>query len=117
MPPGSDHLQKISALSVALDRVGDRWSLAIVCAIDAGAARFNDLQRATSAPRASLISNLRRLEQCGLIARRQYQQNPVRWEYLLTRDGEAVVPIGAALSIWGAAYLPTPPRSAMSASA
>lgn len=99
-----------ASLGAALDRVGDRWSLAVLCAINAGETRFNELQRAISASRASLASCLRRLEQCGLITRQQYQVSPVRWDYLLTQEGQTLVPICSVLAQWAANGLPATRR-------
>jgi DNA-binding HxlR family transcriptional regulator len=40
-----------------------------------------------------LTARLRKLEQAGVIERRQYSQRPPRHEYLLTDAGQALRPI------------------------
>jgi len=44
-----------------------------------------------------LTARLRKLEQAGVIERRQYSQRPPRHEYLLTDAGQALRPILLAL--------------------
>lgn len=100
------------ALAIALEAVGDRWSLAILHSIALGAARFTDLQIATGAPRGSLTSHLRHLEHRGLIRRVRYQSAPIRWEYLLTDCGAAVIPHASALAEWATGYLARPSQHA-----
>ena len=48
-----------------------------------------------------LTARLRKLEQAGVIERRQYSQRPPRHEYLLTDAGQALRPILLALKEWG----------------
>ena len=48
-----------------------------------------------------LISRLRRLEELGLIERRQYSDRPLRHEYHLTAAGVELRPIVLALKEWG----------------
>ncbi|KQR92941.1 MAG: helix-turn-helix transcriptional regulator [Microbacterium ginsengisoli] len=95
-------------LAAALETVGDRWSLAILHAIAAGATRFTELQITTAAPRASLTSHLRHLEHRGLIRRAPYQLAPSRWEYRLTDCGAAIIPHATALADWAAEHLCRP---------
>ena len=99
-----------AALAMALEAVGDRWSLAILSAIAQGTTRFTELQVTTSAPRASLTSHLRHLEHRGLIVRSRYQLAPSRWEYRLTACGSAVIPPATALAEWAAAHLSRSPQ-------
>ena len=48
-----------------------------------------------------LTARLRKLEQAGVIERRQYSQRPPRHEDLLTDAGQALRPILLALKEWG----------------
>lgn len=63
--------------------------------------RFNDIQTNTGAPRETLALRLRKLEDAGLIERRQYSEHPPRDEYLLTAAGKEIAPVLTALRQWG----------------
>ena len=65
-----------------------------------GHTRFQDIAMSTGAPRDVLTARLRKLEQAGVIERRQYSQRPPRHEYLLTDAGQALRPILLALKEW-----------------
>ena len=90
-----------SALERALDVVGDRWTLVVLHELSLGVVRFNDIQRHTQMPRDGLARRLRRLERRAVIARSLYCSNPPRYEYYLTRSGEALKPALAELQNWG----------------
>jgi DNA-binding HxlR family transcriptional regulator len=91
-------------LAWALDIVGDRWSLLILWEIAHGVHRFNDIQRQTGTPRGRLTQRLRRLETWAVIERRQYCDNPPRYEYGLTPAGRSLEPALAALKEWAQTY-------------
>jgi hypothetical protein len=48
-----------------------------------------------------LTARLRRLEETGVLERRQYQERPVRFGYHLTPAGKELRPILLALNAWG----------------
>ena len=89
----------------ALALVGDRYSLLVVREIGYGVVRFNDLAAFTGAPRDVLTARLRRLEEVGILERRQYSERPPRHEYHLTEAGARLRPIVLALKEWGDANL------------
>jgi DNA-binding HxlR family transcriptional regulator len=89
----------------ALSIVGDRYSLLIVREIGYGYVRFNDLAGFTGAPRDVLTARLRRLEEVGVLERRQYSEHPPRFEYHLTEAGAELRPIVLALKEWGDSQL------------
>jgi DNA-binding HxlR family transcriptional regulator len=91
-------------IAAALDLVGDRWTLLVLRDLNRGVTRFNDLRDATGAPRDSLKTRLRDLENAGLITRRCYCEHPPRDEYLLTAAGRAIAPVLRELQAWGEAY-------------
>ncbi|WP_442806185.1 winged helix-turn-helix transcriptional regulator [Streptomyces sp. NBC_01317] len=53
------------------------------------------------APRETLTLRLRKLEEAGLVERRQYSQHPPRDEYLLTAARHDIAPVLASLRQWG----------------
>jgi len=85
----------------ALAVVGDRYSLLVVREIGYGYRRFQDMAGFTGAPRDVLSSRLRRLEEIGILERRQYSEHPPRHEYHLTEAGRELRPIVLALKEWG----------------
>lgn len=93
-------------LDRALRLVGDRWSLAIIARLTGGPMRFNDLA-ASAAPiaRTVLSERLRRLEDAGLVARRQYTDTPVRWNYRLTVAGSDLARVCGVLADWSSRNL------------
>lgn len=93
-----------SALDVALQRVGDRWSLLLVEALLEGPLRFNDL--ATALPGIApniLTSRLRSLERGGVVIARRYSERPARLAYALTGDGQELAGVLRLLAAWGSA--------------
>ncbi|HEY8581339.1 MAG TPA: helix-turn-helix domain-containing protein [Capillimicrobium sp.] len=85
----------------ALDIVGDRYTLPIVREITYGYRRFNEIAAYTGAPRNLLTGRLRRLEEAGVLERRQYSERPARYEYRLTEAGRDLLPIVQGLKEWG----------------
>ncbi len=96
------------SIADALELVGDRYSLLVLRELGFGVNRFNDIREKIGAPRETLTTRLRRLEEAGLIERRRYREHPPRDEYFFTEAGEAIRPVLRALKAWGARYA-TPP--------
>jgi DNA-binding HxlR family transcriptional regulator len=92
-----------SALSEALDRVGDRWTLLVVEALLDGPRRFGDLQEAVPgiAPNV-LTQRLRHLEREALVVLRPYSRRPPRFTYELTESGSELAGALRLLADWGA---------------
>jgi DNA-binding HxlR family transcriptional regulator len=91
-----------SGLDLALERVGDRWSLLIVEALLDGPRRFNDLTEAVTGIAPNILTDrLRRLERAGVIVGRRYSERPVRLAYTLTADGQELAGVLRLLAAWG----------------
>jgi DNA-binding HxlR family transcriptional regulator len=93
--------RRVCSVADALAVVGDRYSLLIVREIGYGYRRFQQLAAYTGSPRDVLASRLRRLEEIGILERRQYSEHPPRHEYHLTDAGRQLRPIVLALKEWG----------------
>lgn len=92
-----------SGLGLALDRVGDKWSLQVVEALLNGPLRYNELGTAISAIAPNILADrLRRLEKAGILTSSPYSQRPVRHEYALTADGRELAGALRLLADWGA---------------
>jgi DNA-binding HxlR family transcriptional regulator len=89
-------------LGVALERVGDRWSLLLVEVLLAGARRFNDLADALPGIAPNILTDrLRRLEREGIVVAAPYSHRPPRMEYALTADGHDLAGALRLLADWG----------------
>src|SRR5262249_31669159 len=79
---------RTSPLELALERVGDRWSLLLVEALLDGSRRFNELQEGVAGIAPNILTDrLRRLEREGVVLARPYTDRPPRMEYALTAAG------------------------------
>lgn len=96
---------RVCSIADALEVVGDRWSLLILRELGFGVHRFNDIRANTGAPRETLSTRLRELEDAGVITRRRYSERPPRDEYFLTDAGIAIKPVLRALRQWGEVYV------------
>jgi DNA-binding HxlR family transcriptional regulator len=90
----------------AIELIGKRWTGAVVKALMAKPARFNQLL--AGIPGISdrvLTERLRELEQEGLVERLVDPGPPVRVSYRLTARGRAVQPILGAITEWADNWL------------
>ncbi len=92
-----------SPLELALERVGDRWSLLLVEALLDGPRRFNELQDGVTGIAPNILTDrLRRLEREGVLVARVYSERPPRMEYSLTAAGRDLAGALRLLADWGA---------------
>ena len=90
-------------LELALERVGDRWSLLLVEALLDGPRRFNELSDGVSGIAPNILADrLRRLEREGIVLARPYSDRPPRMEYALTSAGHDLAGALRLLADWGA---------------
>ena len=75
------------SIARALSAIGDRWSLLILREAFLRTRRFADFQRHLGAARNLVADRLGKLVESGILERRQYQDRPARFEYILTRKG------------------------------
>jgi DNA-binding HxlR family transcriptional regulator len=89
-------------LSLALDLIGDRWTLLIVYGLLQGPKRYSDLDTFANGAGSTLLTDrLRRLIEAGLASRQAEATPGSPTVYSLTPRGAALAPIVAALSAWG----------------
>ncbi|OZG68167.1 winged helix-turn-helix transcriptional regulator [Bifidobacterium eulemuris] len=85
--------------------ISDRWKVLILRDLMDGAKRFGELQRSVGKiSQKVLTSNLRAMEQDGLVKRKVYAEVPPRVEYSLTATGKSLQPIVDAMKAWGEQY-------------
>jgi DNA-binding HxlR family transcriptional regulator len=95
--------QAPTPLELALERVGDRWSLLLVEALLDGPRRFNELGDAVAGIAPNILTDrLRRLEREGVVLARPYTDRPPRMEYALTAAGRELAGALRLLADWGA---------------
>jgi DNA-binding HxlR family transcriptional regulator len=84
-----------------LDRIGDRWTVLIVVALDSGSQRFSALgARVGGISQKMLTQTLRSLESDGFVTRTVYPEIPPRVEYELTALGRSLLGPLRALEEW-----------------
>jgi DNA-binding HxlR family transcriptional regulator len=93
--------QEHCSIAASLEILGDRWTLLILREACRGATRFADFQSRLGVARTVLSDRLTRLTADGVFERRRYQEQPDRYEYVLTDRGRDVWPILNALMVWG----------------
>ncbi len=92
------------SISRALAVIGDRWTLLVPRDCFAGVSKFEQFGRNLGIARNLLSARLRLLVEEGVLERRAYQDNPVRYDYYLTSKGEALHPVLLAVSHFGDVY-------------
>lgn len=90
-------------LSLALTRIGDRWTLLIVQSLLTGPRRFGELSEDLTGIAPNVLSQrLRQLEADRLVIAHPYSARPVRHAYELTARGAALAGALRLLAHWGA---------------
>jgi len=92
----------------ALDVIGDRWTLLVMRdLLFYEKRRFADMLASPEGIASNILADrLERLERCGLIERRRYQDHPPREEYHATGRGQDLVPLLRELIRWGQRHVP-----------
>ncbi len=89
-----------------LDRIGDRWTVLIVGALDPGPQRFSALAaRVGGISQKMLTQTLRSLERDGFVTRTVYPEIPPHVEYELTALGRSLQEPLRALEEWAIANM------------
>src|SRR4051812_23588740 len=89
-------------VAVALDVLGDRWTLLVLRELLFGEQRFTDLRRALPGLAPNLLSDrLRVLEDEGFVERRELPPPVARTVYAATSAAHDVIPVLRALARFG----------------
>ena len=92
-------------VEVTLTLISDRWKVLILRDLLSGTKRFGELKKSIgSISQKVLTSNLRSMEEDGLLTRKVYAEVPPRVEYTLTELGKSLQPILLAMQQWGLEY-------------
>jgi len=97
----ADQASRQDTLRTMLGRIGDKWSVIVICRLCGSPRRFNDLRRVTEGiTQRMLSSTLRHLERDGLVTRTVHPTVPPQVEYALTESGESLHEILYQLVEW-----------------
>ena len=89
-------------VEATLSLISDKWKILILRDLLTGTKRFGELKKSIgSISQKVLTSNLRAMEDDGLVVRQVYAEVPPRVEYTLTDRGESLRPIIDAMRSWG----------------
>lgn len=84
----------------ALEAIGDWWTLLIVRDAFFGARRFSEFERSLGIAKNILSARLQRLVEHGIFERIDIGSAGERFEYRLTKKGEALLAVLTALREW-----------------
>lgn len=92
-------------VEVTLSMISDRWKVLIIRDLITGTKRFGELRKLIGkVSQKVLTTNLRGMEEDGLVTRKVYAEVPPRVEYTLTETGRSLKPILDAMDKWGSEY-------------
>ena len=91
--------------NIVFDIIGDHWKVKIVECLLNGTKRFGELRKSVGdITQKVLTSNLRKLEDSGVLIRKVYAQIPPKVEYRLTSMGKKLKPIIDSMLEWSNEY-------------
>lgn len=92
-------------VELTLMLISNRWKVLILRDLMDGTKRFGELKKSIgSISQKVLTSNLRAMEEQGLVNRKVYAEVPPRVEYTLTETGHSLRPILESMHHWGDTY-------------
>ena len=92
-------------VETTLTLIGDKWKVLILRDLLPGMKRFGELKKSVgNISQKVLTTQLRAMEESGLLTRTVYAEVPPRVEYTLTELGQSLRPILDAMRSWGEGY-------------
>ena len=92
-------------VETTLTLIGDKWKVLIQRDLLPGTKRFGELKKSVgNVTQKVLTTQLRDMEEQGLVRRRVYAEVPPRVEYSLTALGRSLKPILDVMGAWGEEY-------------
>ena len=96
-------------LTRAVEILGERWTILIVRELFLGPKRFSDLKAALGGVSPSVLADrLARLEEKGIVARRELPRPAASIVYELDEAGRALGPLLVEMTRWGVRFLGAP---------
>lgn len=95
-----------SPVEATLSFMSDKWKVLILRDLLTGTKRFGELKKSIgSISQKVLTSNLRAMEEDGLLKREVFAEVPPRVEYTLTNRGRSLEPVIDAMRVWGETHM------------
>lgn len=95
----------LSLAETTIQMLGDRWKVQIIESLMDGTKRFGELKKDLgNITQKVLTSNLRTLEERGILKRKVYAQIPPRVDYTLTNLGYNLKPVIDSMVAWAMEY-------------
>ncbi|WP_198168984.1 winged helix-turn-helix transcriptional regulator [Herbidospora daliensis] len=92
---------RLALIRDVLERIGDKWSVVVICQLDDTTRRFNELSRMSRPITKRMLSaTLQGLERDGLVTRTVYDTKPPRVDYALTPRGISLLKVVRDLAGW-----------------
>ena len=92
-------------VETTLTLISDKWKVLILRDLMPGTKRFGELKKTIgSVSQKVLTSQLRQMEESGLLIRTVFPEVPPRVEYTLTELGQSLKPVLDAMWNWGEEY-------------
>lgn len=92
-------------VETTLTLISDKWKVLILRDLMPGTKRFGELKKSIGhVSQKVLTSQLRQMEESGLLTRKVYAEVPPKVEYTLTSLGYSLKPILDAMYQWGEDY-------------
>lgn len=92
-------------VETTLTLISDKWKVLIIRDLLPGTKRFGELKKTIgSVSQKVLTSQLRQMEESGLLIRTVFPEVPPRVEYTLTELGQSLKPVLDAMWNWGEEY-------------
>ena len=104
--PDGPYTEELCPMLEAMNVIGGKWKLTLIGRIHRQSpARFGELKRSlVGITQKMLTTQLRELEQDGIVHRKVYAEVPPKVEYTLTEYGLTLQPIVSGLYAWGEAH-------------
>lgn len=92
-------------VEITLMMLSSKWKVLIIRELLTGTKRFGELKKAVgNITQKVLTSNLRDMEDGGLVERKVFPEVPPRVEYTLTDVGYSLAVVLDSMAEWGGAY-------------
>lgn len=92
-------------VEITLSMISDKWKFLILRDLLNGTKRFGELKKSIgTVSQKVLTSNLRSMEEDGLVTRKVYAEVPPKVEYSLTDTGLSLQPVLQSMVTWGENY-------------
>jgi DNA-binding HxlR family transcriptional regulator len=101
-----DAFKRICPSREVMARLGEKWTMLVIVALENGPMRFGELRRKVEGVSQKMLSKTaRNLERDGLLTRRLIDEKPLHVEYELTERGRELLVVVQALKKWAEKHL------------